>query len=146
MFISNSNFQTCPSQNTSVNTPNNLCLYFPIFDRIFCGCTTNQSKQNSVKVIFSIIHCKNSVWTHIFNYTDALHFTTLFCLHLRKSFSIEDRRTLSSKTMHCVCCFRWCWCVLSWKVVWSELVSLVSCILPPLHWFRAATYHWQLWI
>ena len=68
----------------------------------------------------------------------------LFCLHLRKLFSIENRRTLYPKTMHCVCCFCWCRCVLFWTVVWSEFVSLVSCILPPLCRFRAATYHRQL--
>ena len=78
-----------------------------------------------------------------------MHYTrmTLFCLYLQKSFSIEDRWTLSPKTMHRVCCFCWRWRVLSWMVVvWSEFVSLVLCILPPLHWFCAATYHRQLQI
>ena len=71
--------------------------------------------------------------------------TTLFCLQLRKSFSIEDPTTLSPKTMHHVCCFRWSRRVLSWTVVvWSEFVSLVLCILPPLCRFHAATYHRQL--
>ena len=70
---------------------------------------------------------------------------TLFCLRLRKSFWIEDCRTLSPKTMHCVCCFHWCRRVLSWTfVVWMEFVSLVSYILPPRHQFCAATYHRQL--
>ena len=47
--------------------------------------------------------------------------------------------------MPCVCCFCRCQHVLSWTfVVWSEFVSLVSWILPPLRRFRAATYHWQL--
>ena len=42
--------------------------------------------------------------------------------------------------MHCVCCFRWCRHVISWTAdVWSELVSLISCILPPLPRFRAVT-------
>ena len=71
--------------------------------------------------------------------------TTWFCLHLRKSFSIKDRRTLSPKTMHLVCCFHLCGCVLSWPVVVrsdSEFVSLVLCILPPR--FRSASYHRQL--
>ena len=61
--------QTCLAQNTSVSTPNSLCPYFHIFDPIFCGCTTNQSKQNSVKgPFFYHSSCKNSVWIHIFNY------------------------------------------------------------------------------
>ena len=42
--------------------------------------------------------------------------------------------------MHRVCCFRWCRDVISWTAdVWTELVSLVSCILPPLPRFRAVT-------
>ena len=66
--------QTCLPQNTSVNTPNSLHPYFQIFYQIFLRCTTNQSKQNSVKGQFCYhSSCKNSVWTHIFNYTDALH-------------------------------------------------------------------------
>ena len=70
--------------------------------------------------------------------------------------------------MHRVCCFHWCQCVFSWMVVvWLAFVSLVSCILPlfrwflerllsdqslfscillPLHKFRAATCRQQLWI
>ena len=103
----------------------------------------HQSKQNSVKYKF-FYHSsyKNSVWTHIFNIQTHHTRTTFFCLHLRKSFSIEDHRTLSPKTMHHVCCFRWCRHILSWTVVvWLEFVSLVSCILYPLHWFHAATYH-----
>ena len=32
--------QTCLPQNTFVSTPNSLCLYFLIFDRILTGCTT----------------------------------------------------------------------------------------------------------
>ena len=71
--------------------------------------------------------------------------TTLFCLHLRKSFLIEDCRILSPKIMHRVCCFRWCRRVLSCTfVVWSEFFCLVLCILPPLCWLCAATYHQQL--
>ena len=70
----------------------------------------------------------------------------LSCLYLRKSFSIEDHRTLSPKAMHHVCCFHWCRCVLSWMVVWQELVSLVSCILNPIRRFCAATCHRKLWI
>ena len=74
--------QTCLPQNTSLSTsnsftslstPNSLCPYFQILDRIFGGCTTNESKQNNVKgQFFYHSSCKNSVWTHIFNYTDVL--------------------------------------------------------------------------
>ena len=47
--------------------------------------------------------------------------------------------------MHRVRCLRWCWHVISWTVdVWSELVSLVSCILSPLPRFRAVTCYRQL--
>ena len=49
--------------------------------------------------------------------------------------------------MHYVCCFCWCRRILSWMVVvWLEFVSLISCILPALHRFHAATYHQQLQI
>ena len=47
---------------------------FRFLTGFFCGCTTNQSKQNCVKgKLFYHSSCKNSMWTHIFNYTDALH-------------------------------------------------------------------------
>ena len=47
--------------------------------------------------------------------------------------------------MHRVRCFRWCRHVISWTVdVWSELVSLVSCILSPLPRFREVTCYRQL--
>ena len=66
--------QTCLPQNTSVRTPNSLCPYFQIFCHIFCGCTTNQLKLSRVKSqFFYYSSCKNSVSTHIFKYTDALH-------------------------------------------------------------------------
>ena len=55
---------------------------------------------------------------------------------------VLDKRPykISSKAMHRVCCFHWCRHVISWTAdVWSELVSLVSCILPPLPRFRAVT-------
>ena len=113
---------------------------FTFLTGFFCGCITNQSKQSSVKGQFLYRSaCKNSVWTHIFNLIQT-HYTrtTLFCLHLQKLFSIKDRKTLSPNTMHRVCYFHWCWRILSWPgVVWSESVSLLSCILPPLHQFCA---------
>ena len=71
--------QICLPQNTSVHTPNSLCPYFQIFCHIFCGCTTNQLKLSSVKgQFFYYSSCKNSVSTHIFNYTDALHLEDYF--------------------------------------------------------------------
>ena len=107
----------------------------------------NQSKQNSVKGQFCIIHLVRTVG-ELTSSIIQMHYTwtTLFCLCLRKLFLVEDHKT-PPKTMHPVCCFCWCWHVLSWTVVvWSEFVSLVSCILPPLHQFLAATHHQQLLI
>ena len=72
----------------------------------------------------------------------------LFCLRLLKSRLLAsakvvlDKRPykISSKAMHRVCCFYWCQHVISWMAdIWLELVSLVSCILPPLPRFRAVT-------
>ena len=118
---------------------------FPDFWPDFlCGCTTNQSKRSSVKGQFSIIHLVRTVCEPTFSIIQMYYTrTTLFCLHLRKSFLIEDHRTLYPKTMYHVC-FCWCRRILSWMVVvWSEFVSLISCIFPPLYRFRAATYHRQ---
>ena len=100
------------------------------------------------KVKFSSIHLVRTVCELTFSILQT-HYTrtTLFCLqlHLRKTFSIKGHRTLSQKTMHCVCGSCWHWCVLSWAVVvWSEFVSLISSILPPLRRFRTAIYHQQL--
>ena len=110
----------------------------------------NQNKKSVKGHFFYHSSCKNSVWTHIFNYTDALPLHTmtlgrpLFWLHLLKPFWIKDCRTLSPKAMHRVCYFRWCQHVLSWTVVvWLDLVS---CILPPFCQFCAAICHWQLLI
>ena len=119
-----------------------LSDFWPYF---FADAPVNQNKTVS-KVNFSIIHLVRTV-CELTSSIIQTHYTrtTLFSLHLRKSFSIEDRKTLSPKAMHPVCCCRWCWRVLFWTVVvWSEFVSLVLCILPPLRWFHAATYHRQL--
>ena len=85
--------QTCLPKNTSVRTTNSLCPYFQIFDRIFLR-MHHQSVMK--KVTFSIIHFVRTVCELIFSILQT-HYTqmTLFCLHLRKLFSIEDRRTLS---------------------------------------------------
>ena len=76
-------------------------------------------------VNFSIVHLVRTVY-ELTSSIIQTHYTrtTLVCLQLRKSFSIEDRSTLSPRTMHSVCCFRWCRCILSWTViVWSDTVS-----------------------
>ena len=106
----------------------------------------SQNKTVS-KVNFSSIHLVRTGCQLTFsiiqkNYTQ----TTLFCLHLRKSFLIEDRRALSPKTMHHVCWFCWCRRVLSWTFCYLVGVYFlgVSWILPPLCWFHAATNHLQL--
>ena len=60
---------------------------------------------------------------------------------------VLDKRPykISSKAMHRVCCFRWWRHVISRTAdVWSELVSLVSSILPPLPRFRAVICYWPL--
>ena len=97
----------------------------------------SQNKTVS-KVNFSIIHPERTV-CELTSSIIQTHYTqtTLFCLHLRKWFSTEDRRTLSPNTMNHVW---WCRRILSGTDVWSVFVSLVSCILPPLRWFCATTY------
>ena len=53
-----------PTPKCFVSTPNSLCPYLQIFDRMFCGCTTNQSKQNkcqrSIFLSFILQQCVNS--------------------------------------------------------------------------------------
>ena len=124
-----------------------VCIFW-FLTGFFLRYTTNQSKQNSVKGHFSIIHLVRTA-CQLTSSTIQMHYTrtTLSCLRLRKSFSIEDHKTLSQKTMHHVCCFCWCRRILSWTVVvWLEFVSLVLCILSPLRRFRAVTCHRQFWI
>ena len=83
---------------------------------------TKQCQSN-----FSIIHLVGTVCELTFSIIQTHYtWTTLFCLHLQKSLSIEDLRTLSPKTMHHVCCFRWCWRVLSWMVVFLVRVCFLG--------------------
>ena len=99
--------QTCLPHNTSVSTPNSLCPYFLIFYQIFL-CMHHQSIKTKMSTVnCSIIHLVRTVCEHTFSIIQT-HYnrTTLFCLHLQKSFFIEERRTLSPKAMHAVCCFR----------------------------------------
>ena len=166
-------------------TPKYICQYSKLSVSVFSDLWSDylvcfvllcvlQMHHQSIKTktcqrtFFYHISFKNSVWTHIFNKTDALQNGTLwhsdtsilfmsakvvldkrhseafilftsakFRLLVLKSFWIKDHGKISSKAMHHVCCFRWCRHVISWTVdVWSELVSLVSCILPQ---FRAVT-------
>ena len=144
--------QTCLPQNTSVCTLNSRCPYFQIFDWTFLRMHHQSVKTKQCqRSIFYHSSCKNSVWTHIFNNTDAVHLDDAvhsdnFILFTSAKVVLNQRpHNTFSKKMHRVCCFRWCQWVLSWTVVvWSKFVSLVSCILPPLCWFRAATFDWQL--
>ena len=130
--------QTCLPQNTSVSSPKCQCPYFQIFYWIFFFRIHHQSIKTKESVkgqFFYHTSCKKSVWTHIFNYTDALqnwHTMTLGCLYFvnidpLKLFWIKDHRTFSPKAMHHVYyCFCWCPRVYSWTVVvWSEQSFLV---------------------
>ena len=137
--------QTCLPQNTSVHTPNSHCPYFQIFDQTFCGCTTNQSTQNSVN--FSIIHLvrrvrkftSSIIQTHYTHQDDFILFAS--------AKAILDQRpqnNFSKNSATCVllslmpthpflngCCL-------------VRVYFLGLCILPPLCRFRAVTYHQQL--
>ena len=135
--------QTCLPKNTSVRATNSLCPYFQIFDRIFLRMHHQSVKT---KVTFSIIHFVRTVRELIFSILQT-HYTQMTILFTSAKVVLDRRpqNTFSKKKMHWVCCFRWSQHVLSRTfVVWSETVSLVSWILPPLHRFRAATYHRQL--
>ena len=137
--------QTCLPQ---LRTPNSLCPYFQISDQIFCRCTTSQSKQNSAKgQFFHHSSCKNSVSTHIFNYTDALHLDDFILFTSAKV--VLDRRlqnTFSNHNAPCVllsltpmCPFLNSCCLVSvcfLGFVHSSSSSSVSC----------RTYHRQLQI
>ena len=141
---------------TDLPTPKYFCPYseqtmsvFPDFWQDFLRIHQQSVKIKVSKVNFSINKLvTNSVWTHIFNLIQRHYtWTTLFCLCLRKSFSIEDRRTLCpNNNAPCVLLSLMPTCPSLKGCCLSEFVSLVSCILPPLHRFCAATYHKQLQI
>ena len=106
-----------------------LSVLHRFFTRFFADAPPISQNKTVSKVNFSINHLVRTV-CELTSSIIQTHYTqtTLFYLHVRKLFSIEDRRTLSPKTMHHVCCFRWCLHSLSWTVVvWSEFVSLVLC-------------------
>ena len=64
-------------------------------DFFFCWCTTNHSKRSSVKgQFFYYSSCKKSVWTHIFNYTEALHSENFILL--TSANVVLDRRPLNT--------------------------------------------------
>ena len=105
-----------PKIRLSVSTLNSLRPYFQIFDLIFYADAppTNQNKTES-KVNFSIIHLVRTV-CELTSSIIQTHYTrtTLFCLHLRKSFSIKDLKWLEickcqrTITPHqCSRSFRW---------------------------------------
>ena len=136
---------------TDLFTPNTSSSKLPvtvlfIFFKIYFWLTffaaaappNKQTKQS--KDDFTFIHL---VWT-VCELTFSIIETHYKTGTLRHSDAVKDLRTLSPKAMRGTCCFRWCWGVLSWTVVLLELVSLVSCILPPLHRFCAATCHRRL--
>ena len=96
----------------------------------------NQNKTVS-KVNISIIHLVRTVCELTSSIIQTYNTrTTSFCSHLRKSFLIEDCRTLSPKAMHHVCYFHSCQRVLNGccllrvcfiGFVHSSFSSLVSC-------------------
>ena len=77
-------------------TPKYFCQYsgqpICVLPDFFADAPPISQNKTVSKVDFTIYHssCKNSVWTHIFNYIDPLHSDDLFCLPLPKSFSIKD--------------------------------------------------------
>ena len=75
-----------------------------IFFFFFCDCTTNQSKQNRIKgQFFYYSSCKNSVSTHIFNYTDALHSDDLILFTPAKVVLVRrPQNTFSKNNAPCV--------------------------------------------
>ena len=94
--------QTCLPQNTSVRTPNRLCLYFKIFDLIFFA--DAPPKQNSVKGqcfdhSASKIQCVNS---HLQFNTDALHSDNFILFTSAKA--VLDRRPKNTFTKNNVPC------------------------------------------
>ena len=81
------------SQNEAVSKVN-----FPIIHLVRTVCELTVSKVN-----FSIIHLVKTVCEPTFSIIQTYYTrTTLFGLHLRKSFSIEDHKTLSQK--QCTVC------------------------------------------
>ena len=89
---------------------------------------TEQCKRS----FFSIIHLVRTVWeltSSIIQTHHTLWLGPLYFVYICESRSPSKTADhFRQKTMHHVCCFRWCRDVLSWTaVVWSELVSLVLC-------------------
>ena len=84
--------------------------FFFFFFFFFADAPPISQNEAVSKVNFSITHLVRTVCELKFS-NIQMHYTrtTLFCLHLRKSFSIEDSRTF---LMHRVCCFLWCRLVL----------------------------------
>ena len=97
--------QTCLPQNTSVHTQNRLCPHFQIKDWIFCGCTTNQSEQNSVKgqFFYHSASKKQCVNSHLQFNTHALH-SDDFMLFMSAKVVLDQKpqNTFSKNNASCV--------------------------------------------
>ena len=78
-FLAKSEMQTCLPKNTFVSTPNSLCPYFQMFDRMFADAPPiNQNKKVS-KHNFSIIHLVKTLNSHfqLYRHTTKLaHYDT----------------------------------------------------------------------
>ena len=96
--------QTCLPQNTFVSTPKSIRPYFQIFDRIFLWMHHQTVKTKECqRSIFYHSSCKNSVSTHIFNYTDTLH-SDEFILFTSAKVVLDQRpqNTFSKNNAPCV--------------------------------------------
>ena len=100
--------QTCLPQNTSLSVLQTAYVrIFRFLTRFFADVPPISQNKTVPNVNFSIIHLAKTVCELTFSIIQShCTRTTLFCLQLQKSFLIEDRRTLSPKTMHRMCCFR----------------------------------------
>ena len=137
--------QTCLPQNTSVSTPNTLCLYFQISDQIFCRCTTNQSIQNSVKgQFFYHSSCKNSVWTYIFKLYGRTTLGRLYFDYIWESHAwLKTAEHFLQK--QCTMCAAFADASFLERLLSGRsLFPWFWNILPPLRRSHATTYHRQL--
>ena len=126
--------------------------YFRFLTGFFADAPPISQKLNSVKAQFfyhsaSKKQCVNS---HLQFNTDALHSNDLFCLHICESCS-RSKNIEHFLQKQCTMCAAYAGADMSFlervlSVRSYQFVSLVSCILPPLHRFRVATFYRQLWI
>ena len=151
--------QTCLPQKSSVSTSYSLCPYFQIFDWIFfffffffADAPQISWKRKLSKENIFIIYLVRKVCELTFSFiqihykTGTLSCSDAFILSISAQVVLDQRmqNTFSKSNARCVL-LSLMPTGLSWMaVVWSELVSLVPCILSPLCQFRTATCHWQL--